>query len=112
VRLRNTTTDTILAERVTYARMPWVRAIGYLGRREVDVREGLWFERCASVHTFGMRASIDVVFLDCDRTVVRIAPRARRNRMFHGGPRATAVLELGPGVTDAGVRIGDRLALE
>jgi uncharacterized membrane protein (UPF0127 family) len=110
--LRNSTTGEIVALRVSPVTAPWNRAIGYLGRRIVDVGEGLWFDRCSSIHTLGMRASIDVVFVDGDSTVVSVISRARRNRVFHGGASATAVIELGPGVAETNVRIGDRLRLE
>jgi uncharacterized membrane protein (UPF0127 family) len=110
--LRNSTTGEIVASRVSPVTAPWNRALGYLGRRSVDVSEGLWFDRCSSVHTLGMRASIDVVFVDGDSTVVSVVSRARRNRVFHGGASATAVIELGPGVAETHVRNGDRLLLE
>ena len=99
-RLRNGTTGEVVAGRVSRAVTPWQRALGYLGRRTVNAREGLWFDRCSSIHTVGMRASIDVVFVDRDATVLRVVPRAPRNRFFTGGPRAAAVLELAGGVAE------------
>lgn len=110
--LRNGTTGEVVAGRVSAARTPWTRAIGYLGRRSVDAGEGLWFDRCASIHTIGMRASIDVVFIDREQTVVCVVPRAQRNRIIRGGAGAAAVIELGPGVAEHRVRVGDRLQLE
>jgi len=110
--LRNDTTGELIAPCVSRATTPWQRAIGYLGRRTVDAGEGLWFERCSAIHTLGLRACIDIVFLDHEQTVVRIVSRARRNRIFDGGAGAAAVLELGPGVAGQRVRIGDRLELE
>jgi uncharacterized membrane protein (UPF0127 family) len=59
-----------------------------------------------------MRASIDVVFVDRQATVLRIVPRAFRNRVFAGGPRAAAVLELAGGVAEGLLRPGDRLGFE
>jgi uncharacterized membrane protein (UPF0127 family) len=110
--LRNGTTGEIVAANVSRARAPWTRALGYLHRRNVDAAEGLWFDRCSSIHTVGLRASIDVVFVDRQQAVVRIVSRAQRNRVFHGGAQAAAVIELGPGVAATRVRIGDRLRLE
>jgi hypothetical protein len=110
--LRNCTSGKLVAGRVSHARTPWARALGYLPRRAVDADEGLWFAGCASIHTFGMRASIDVVFVDREGTVVRVVARAARNRLVPGGPGAAHVLELGPGVAAEHVRIGDRLQLE
>ncbi len=112
-RLRNRATGVLIAERIACPTAPWERALGYLSRRTVDPGEGLWFGRCALIHTLGMRAGIDIVFVDRDRTIVRVISRARRNRLFYGGARAAAALELAAGSAERnGLRPGDRLALE
>ncbi|MCL4746486.1 MAG: DUF192 domain-containing protein [Burkholderiaceae bacterium] len=59
------------------------RLFGWLGRTQAPRERGLWITPCASVHTFGMRFPIDLVFVDRAGTIVRIdrevAPwRARR----------------------------------
>jgi uncharacterized membrane protein (UPF0127 family) len=112
-RLWNCTTGEVLAERVSRATTPWGRAIGYLLRRDIDLSEGLWLDRCSIIHTVGMRASIDVVFVDNAQHVVRIVSRARQNRFFYGGTRAVAALELGSGfVRNHRIALGDRVRLE
>ncbi len=55
--------------------------------------EGLLIPRCRSVHTFGMRFAIDVVFLDREREPIAVRRRVPRNR-FVGRRGAVAVLEL------------------
>jgi len=112
LRLWNCTTGELLADRISRGSTPWGRAIGYLLRRDVDVAEGLWLDRCSLIHTVGMRASIDVVFMDETQHVVRIVSRARRNRIFGGGARAVATLELAPGFAHGRIAPGDRLRLE
>ncbi len=112
-RLRNCTTGEIIADRVASVTAPWSRAIGYLPRSRVEPSEGLWFDHCSSVHTLGMRAAIDVVFVDRDRQIVRVIVDAPRNRILHGGAAATAVIELGAGcATLHRLALGDRLQLE
>ena len=64
------------------------------------------FERCRSVHTFGMRSPITVVFLDRSWHVVRVV-RASPGR-FLFCRRARHVLECHVG---ADVRVGDVLSL-
>lgn len=110
--LRNCTTGEIVAQRVSSPRAPWERAVGFLRRRRVDPAEGLWFERCGAVHTLGMRALIDVVFVDRDAMVVRIVAPAGRNRVIAGGPSAAATVELAAGIVAGRIRVGDRLRLE
>jgi len=54
---------------------------------------GLLIPRCASVHTFGMRFDLDVVFLDgAGRPLLRRCAVPPRRLLAH--PRARAVLEI------------------
>jgi uncharacterized membrane protein (UPF0127 family) len=84
------------------------RARGLLGRRALAADEGLWLEPCSSIHMFGMRFPIDVVFLR-NGSVVRlcreVAPlQARWCR------QADTALELAAGGIDRlGVRELDTL---
>jgi uncharacterized membrane protein (UPF0127 family) len=48
------------------------RARGLLGRDGLEPGHGLLLERCRSVHTFGMKFSIDVVLLDRSWQAVRV----------------------------------------
>jgi uncharacterized membrane protein (UPF0127 family) len=69
------------------------RARGLLGRAALPAGHAMWFERCACVHTCGMRFAIDVVFLDRRRRVVRIRRGVRPWRLVWGGWRASAACE-------------------
>lgn len=66
---------------------------------------GLLIPRCASVHTFGMRFALDLVFLDGDRRPVSFR-RAVPPRRIAFDRRASAVLELpcSEGAEPAGAR--------
>ncbi len=48
------------------------RALGLLVGKPLEANEALLIEPCSSIHTFGMRYAIDVVFLRRDRRIVRI----------------------------------------
>jgi len=78
---------------------PRARLLGLAGLRAEDAAPGLLLPRCRSIHTFGMRFALDVVFLDRE-----LRPLARRrtppNRVVFER-RASAVLEL-PAPGDAG----------
>jgi len=54
---------------------------------------GLLLPRCRSVHTFGMRFGLDLVFLDGDMTLVSIRRGVPSGRIASEN-RAWAVLEL------------------
>ncbi len=53
---------------------------------------GLLIPRCRSVHTFGMRFAIDVLFLDRDRRPIEVARAVPPNRIV-GRRGADSVLE-------------------
>ena len=67
------------------------RRRGWLDRDRIDPLDALLLERCRSVHTFGMRAPITVVFLDRSWRVIRVV-RARPGRLIFCR-RARRVLE-------------------
>jgi uncharacterized protein len=58
-----------------------------------DAGPGLLIPRCACVHTFGMRFSLDLVFLDRDGDPCSVRQRLPPRR-FAFDRRASAVLEL------------------
>jgi uncharacterized membrane protein (UPF0127 family) len=54
---------------------------------------GLLIPRCRSIHTFGMRFELDVLFLDASGRVLRLCPEVPRRRVVRCRG-ASAVLEL------------------
>jgi hypothetical protein len=100
----------VVCERVKVADTLFRRAIGLLGRRAVAHDEGVVLRPNFSIHTFFMRFPIDVVFLDQDLVVVRIAPGLRpfRTASCRG---AREVVELRAGECERrGLAVGDRVA--
>jgi len=111
--LKNATTGQIIAERVRYADTWWDRFAGFIPKREVDPDEGLWFRDCWAIHTLGMRARIDVIFLDDEGRVVRTDRAVRLNRPFIACRGARNVVELGAGALEGrDLLTGDRLELQ
>jgi uncharacterized protein len=73
------------------------RGLGLLVGAPLGSGEGLLIAPCSSIHTLGMCYPIDVVFLDGEARVVRVAPEVRAGRMrFARGARG--VLEVRAGV--------------
>jgi uncharacterized protein len=90
---------------------PLARARGLLGRKQFDPGEAMIFPGTRSVHTHFMRFAIDVVFLDGNGRIIRVAENVRPWRAL-SCRRARSVLELPAG--DAGrhgLREGDRVEL-
>jgi uncharacterized protein len=110
MRIVNRTRDAVLAERAELASGWWARARGLLGRRALPAGEGLIIRPCNSVHCFFMAFPIDVIYVDRDYRIVRLAPNLRPNRVGPLVMGARDVIELPAGVIAAtGAAVGDQL---
>jgi uncharacterized protein len=69
------------------------RMWGLLGKKKLDIEEGLLITPCSSVHTFGMRFTIDVVFLNKDLTIEKTVKSLKPWRMAVSN-KSHMVLEL------------------
>ena len=85
------------------------RLRGLLGRDALGDGEGMFIRPAGSIHAWFMRFPIDVVFLDRQLRVVRIAESLRPWRLA-AARRARSVLELPAGAARRrGVAVGDLL---
>jgi uncharacterized membrane protein (UPF0127 family) len=111
--LRNATNGKVLATRVARASNFVTRGLGLLPRATVAPDEGMWIDGCSAVHTIGMRATIDLYFLDRDSRVLRIVSAIPPNRLAVSCRDAVSIVELGSG-PDLGrdILVGDQLVLE
>ena len=101
----------VICESCAVARGPLSRMRGLLGRASLPSGEGILLRPAGSVHTFFMRFTIDVVFLDRDLRVVHVAEHLRPWHTARG-KGAKAVLELRAGeAMRRSIRVGDTLAL-
>jgi uncharacterized membrane protein (UPF0127 family) len=99
----------VVCERCTVARSALARMRGLLGRRDLPAGEGILLRPASSVHTAFMRFPIDVLFLDREGTVLKIAADLRPWRAA-AQRKAKAALELAAGeVARRGLRVGERL---
>jgi uncharacterized protein len=94
--LRNLTRNTIVAEQPLLASLWWVRARGMIGR-EFKGFDAFILPGCNAVHTWFMTKSLDLIFLNKERRVLRIENEAKPWKMFFGPSSARTVIELPPG---------------
>ena len=107
--LVNERTGDTIATAVELANTRATRRKGLLGRESLDPRAALVIKPCFAVHTAFMQFPIDVVFVDRNWTVRRVAEHLGPWRMaVHVG--ASAVVELAAGAGH-GIRVGDRVYL-
>lgn len=112
VSVKNQTRDTILADPAAVASSSAQRRRGLLGRATFEDGDGLWIVPCESVHSFGMRFPIDVLYLDRTRKV----RKARKNMVpgrISADLLAHSVLELPAGtIARTGTQPGDQLEIQ
>jgi len=107
--LRNERHGRILAHHIETAFDRRTRNRGLLGRQSLPEGSALILAPCNSIHTFFMKFSIDVVFLDREGTI-RGARAAVPPWRIQASLRASAVVELASGSLQRGdTRAGDRL---
>jgi uncharacterized membrane protein (UPF0127 family) len=88
------------------------RMLGLLGRESLPSDEALLLKRCGSVHTFGMRFDIDVLFLDRRERVVAIHRGVGKRRVLLN-LRAAHTLEMPAGSAGGhGLAVGDHFVFE
>jgi uncharacterized membrane protein (UPF0127 family) len=98
-----------VCERCVLADTALARARGLLGRKTLPSGEGILLRPASSVHTAFMRFAIDVVFLDRDLRVLKIARNLRPWRTA-ARRKSHSVLELPAGEAERrNLRPGDRL---
>lgn len=110
----NRTRECFLATELKIADTHWGRLIGLLGtsREKFSFGGGLWIIPCHGVHTLAMRFSIDVVYLDSEKTVVHVEENVKPWRIAPIHMEAATVLELPSHVVwDTRTQIGDSIEI-
>jgi uncharacterized membrane protein (UPF0127 family) len=108
----NRSRNAILAQNAALADTPFTRIRGLLGKKELKPGEGLIISPCNSVHSFFMRFTIDVLFLDKEWRVIKTLPNFKPFRLSPIYFRAHLAIELPSGTVDSThTHPGDTLAL-
>ncbi|MDT8903676.1 DUF192 domain-containing protein [Anaeroselena agilis] len=107
----NVTTGKLLANDARLADSFFTRLRGLLGTEGLPDGGGLVIRPCCSIHTFGMKYPIDVLFAaDGDRVAHTVANLGPGRMTLCRGSRY--VIELPPGTLDrTGTKPGDQLRL-
>ena len=108
--IRNKTRGTIVATSERWATTPADRMRGLLDRDGLEPGEALVISPCNSVHMFGMKFALDVLFVSKDGNVVRAVENLRPWRFTRIHFRARHTVELPVGVIAASRTLaGDQL---
>lgn len=87
----------VIAAKITVARTLLGRTIGLIGKRSLNTGEGIWIERCPSIHTYLMSFPIDVIFVDSANRIVLTRERVMPWTLYVGCRGADACIELAVG---------------
>ena len=110
--MRNPGRGTVLAEAADVADTSAKRRTGLLKHTKLEPGEGLWISPCESVHSFGMKFAIDLVYLDRKKKVRKIRKKMVPRRVS-ACLTAHSVLELPVGAIEASrTEPGDQLEFD
>lgn len=86
----------VLVKSVRHANHFWSRLKGLLGRKSLDLSEGLLIEPCNSVHSLGMKFPIAVIYLSKDNQILHLLPELRPGKLGPVIRGSRRVLEMHP----------------
>lgn len=89
--------DRLIADQIGIADSFISRLVGLLGRSSLGHNEGLLIKKCKQVHCFGMRFTIDVLFLADSGEIISIKHNMRPGSLSKYFFQANSVLELPSG---------------
>jgi len=108
VQVLNVSKGTVIAQQARLACSLGQRMKGLLGQDSLSANEALILKPCSSIHTFFMRFSIDVLFLDKNMQIVKLFRNMPPNRLSPVVWGSRIAIELPAGKTSqTNTQIGD-----
>jgi uncharacterized protein len=111
VPIKNKTAGSDLPYIVISAETLLSRMTGLLGTDFLDNRTSVYFVPCKSIHTFGMRSPIDILFLNQENKLIKLLKNFPPNRLTGIIPAAHSVLEFSGGAFK-GAELNDLLEVK
>ncbi|MFC4402436.1 DUF192 domain-containing protein [Gracilibacillus xinjiangensis] len=113
IQLINFHTDQVIAADVKKAYSFWRRFKGLMGTKSLPENSGLHIKPCTSIHTFNMKYSIDIIYLNKNDEIVGIEEELERGKIGKRFPNTTSVIELPAGtIKRTSLFIGNKVAFE
>jgi len=108
VQVLNVSKGTVIAQQARLASSLGQRMKGLLGQNSLSTNEALILKPCSSIHTFFMRFSIDVLFLDKNMQIVKLFRNMPPNRLSPIVWGSRIAIELPAGKTSqTNTQVGD-----
>jgi uncharacterized membrane protein (UPF0127 family) len=113
MKIINLSNNAVLADRASAADTFCRRLVGLLNRNSLEKGEALILKPCSSIHTFFMRFSIDVLFLDKNSKVIGLFSVLRPFRITPVYFGAYLAIELAAGTLQlTQTKLGDSVKIE
>ena len=107
MKLINKTNNTIISENVMVANTYLKRLRGLMFTKELPDQSALYIIPCNEIHTFNMKYSIDVLYLDRNNNILAIDEEITPGKIGKRVKNAVSVVELPSGkVKRVSVKIG------
>lgn len=108
--LVNKTSNTVISENLTMADTFFKRLKGLMFTKELPAQDALHIIPCNEIHTFFMNYSIDVLYLDKDKNIVRMDEDMEPGKIGKRVKNAISVVELPGGRAKAeGLKLGQTM---
>ena len=83
------------------------RLIGWIGKKKIEPNEALIIIPCNRIHTIGMNASIDAIFVGADNLPIHVIPNLAPGKMPPAVKGAKYVIEMKAGSSNLyGISVG------
>jgi uncharacterized protein len=111
LKLINKTNNTIISENVMVADTFFKRLKGLMFTKELPEQSALHIMPCNEIHTFNMKYSIDVLYLDGNNNIIDVNENMAPGKIGRRVKNAISVVELPSGkVKRLGVKVGQTVA--
>lgn len=110
MKLINKTSNTTISENVMVADTFFKRLKGLMFTKELPEQNALLIESCNEIHTFNMRYSIDVLYLDASNNILAIDEDMKPGKIGKRVRNAVSVVELPSGkIKKLDIKIGQTI---
>jgi uncharacterized membrane protein (UPF0127 family) len=108
----NQTGESFVGLNIRRADTPWARLRGLLGQFRMKSGDGLWVVPSHGIHTVGLLAPIDLIYLDAQDRVIRLVEHLNPFRIGPFRRKSCSVLELPPHtIYSSQTHVGDQLLI-
>lgn len=112
MKVYNSSKNIIIADDVKVAKNLFTRSVGLLSRSYISSDEGLVIKPCCSIHTFFMKFTIDVLFVNKKNEIIAVYQSVVPNRILPIHLTSSYVIELSTGqILDKKIEIRDIIQL-